>query len=200
VAFTGDNFTVASGGPAPDGSMRIRPVVLNQFVSDSYQKAIRNLIRHRPELIAPGHGSTIPVTGAMLSATQARIDKRASYYRKLIADPDCDFGMDATWVKIYPYQMVVAAGDSAPAHIRVCNYRSTPMRMEVSLALPSGWRTEPEVLRFEAPPKGKATCPFRLFTTRGGPALAPRFAITADVTVDGKRLGQITEAVINLKT
>jgi hypothetical protein len=28
---------------------------------------------------------------------------------------------------------------------------------------------------------------------------APRLAITADVTVDGKRLGQITEAVVNLK-
>jgi hypothetical protein len=107
--------------------------------------------------------------------------------------------MDATWVRIYPYQMVIAAGDSAPAQVRVHNYRSTPMKMEVALVLPSGWRTEPEVLRFEVPPKGRVSCPFRLFTTRDGPALTPRLAITADVTADGKRLGQITEAVVNLR-
>ena len=199
VAFTGDNYTISTGNPTPDGSMRIRPVVLNQFVSDSYQKAIRNLIKHRPDLIAPGHGSAIPVTEQMLLATKVRIDKRAAFYKKLIADPDCDFGLDATWVKIYPYQMVIAAGDSAPAQVRVRNYRSAPMKMEIALVLPSGWRAEPEVLRFEAPPKGRASCPFRLFTTRGVSPLTPRLAITADVTADGKHLGQITEAVVNLR-
>jgi len=198
VAFTGDNFTITSGNPTPDGSLRIRPVVLNQFVSDSYQKAIRTLIKHRPDLIAPGHGRPIPATEQMLLATQSRIDKRAAFYRKLIADPDCDFGLDATWVKIYPYQMVIAAGDSAPAQVRVHNYRATPMRMEVVLVLPSGWRTEPEVLRFEAPPKGTVSCPFRLYTARGGAVLTPRLAITAEVTADGKHLGQIAEAVVNL--
>jgi hypothetical protein len=56
-------------------------VVLNQFVSDSYQKAIRTLIEQRPDLIAPGHGSLIPVTEQMLLATKARIDRRAAYTR-----------------------------------------------------------------------------------------------------------------------
>jgi len=199
VAFTGDNFTVASGRPMPDGSMRIRPVVLNQFVSDSYQKAIRTLIEQRPDLIAPGHGSLIPVTEQMLLATKARIDRRAAYYKKLIADPDCDFGLDATWVRVYPYQMVIVAGGSAAAKVRVRNYRSTPMKLEVEPVLPPGWRSEPRILRFEAPPKGTATCPFRIYIARRGRLASPRLAITAEVTVDGKHLGQIAEAVVNLE-
>jgi glyoxylase-like metal-dependent hydrolase (beta-lactamase superfamily II) len=199
VAFTGDNYSIPADRPTSDGSMRIRPVFLNHFESDSYQKAIRTLIEHRPDLIAPGHGRPFPVTEQMLLVTKAKIDKRAEYYKNLIADPDCDFGLDATWVKIYPYQMVIAAGDSAPAQVRVHNYRSAPMKIEVAPVLPYGWRSEPEVLRFEAPPKGTVSCPFRLFTTRGGSVSAPRLAITADVTADGKRLGQIAEAVVNLR-
>ena len=198
VAFTGDNFTISAGNPMPDGSLRIRPVVLNEFVSDSYQKAIRNLIAHRPDVVAPGHGRPFPVTDQMLLATKARIDKRAAFYKKIIADPDCDFGMDPRWVRIYPYQMRIKAGQPLPAEVRVRNYRSRPMKMQVEFVLPAGWRSVPEVLRFEAPPKGHASCPFRLFTSRRTPSMAPRLAITAEVTADGKHLGQIAEALVNL--
>ena len=138
VVFTGDNFTVTTGRPMPDGSLRIRPVILNSFVSDSYQKAIRNLIEHQPDLMAPGHGPLIPVTAAMLEATRVRIDKRAEFYRKLIADPDTDFGLDPEWVQIYPYQMMLRLGEPASCEIRVHNYRQRPMRMKVSLVLPHG--------------------------------------------------------------
>ncbi len=198
VGFTGDAYSYSPDRPTPDGSMRIRPVFLNYFESDSYQKSIRNLIKYRPDVIAPGHGRPFPLTDEMIQATQALIDRHADYYRRLIADPDCDFGLDAQWVRIYPYQMFLKAGESAAAEIRVRNHRRRPMKIEVTLVLPAGWRAEPARLSLEAPAKGRASAPFRLVTARSGPASSPRLAIAADVSADGKHLGQIAEAIVNL--
>lgn len=198
IAFTGDNFTVTSGIPTPDGSLRIRPVVLNRFVSDSYQKAIRTLIELQPDLLAPGHGQMIPVTRESLLATQARIDKRAAFYRNLIADPDTDFGLDATWVSIYPYQIYAGAGQVVHAEIRVRNHRSYTMKVSVIPVLPRGWRADPEVLQFEVGARGRAACPFQMKIPESIRRISPRLAISAEVTADGRHLGQIAEAVVNL--
>lgn len=199
IGFTGDAYSHSPDFPTPDGSMRIRPVFLNHFESDSYQKSIRTLRRHRPEILAPGHGRPFPLTEPMLEATQRLIDRHARFYRELIADPDCDFGLDATWVKIVPYQMVIRPGEAAAAEVRVRNYRARPVRLQVSFALPPGWRAEPQTVRLEAPPKGNAAARFRLLTSRRLPGSSPRFAIAADVIADGKHLGQIAEAVVNLR-
>jgi glyoxylase-like metal-dependent hydrolase (beta-lactamase superfamily II) len=199
IAFTGDNFTVTSGIPTPDGSLRIRPVVLNRYVSDSYQKAIRNLIELEPDLLAPGHGQMIPVTRQSLLATQARIDKRAAFYRNLIADPDTDFGLDATWVSIYPYQMYARAGQVIDAEIRVRNYRSHIMKVEVKPVLPRGWRAEPDVLQFEVPARGKAASPFLFRIPHSIHRNFSRLAICAEITADGRHLGQIAEAIITIE-
>lgn len=72
------------------------------------------------------------------------------------------------------------------------------MKIEVALVLPAGWRTEPEVLHFEAPTRGHVSRSFRLFTTRDEAKRTPRLAIAADVIADGKHLGQITEAIVNI--
>jgi glyoxylase-like metal-dependent hydrolase (beta-lactamase superfamily II) len=198
VGFTGDAYSFSPERPTPDGSMRIRPVFLNYFESDSYQKSMRNLIKHRPDVIAPGHGRPFPLTDQMIQATQAVIDKHADFYRKLIADPDCDFGLDAQWIRIYPYQMFLRAGESAQAEIRVRNHRSTPMKIEVALVLPHGWRAEPGKLNIEVPSKARISRPFRLFAGRRDAKSSPRLAIAADVLAGGKHLGQIAEAVVNI--
>jgi hypothetical protein len=198
VGFTGDAYSFSPERPTPDGSMSIRPVFLNYFESDSYQKSIRNLIKHRPDIIAPGHGYPLRLTDQMIQATQAAIDKHADFYRKLIADPDCDFGLDAQWVRIYPYQMFLRTGELAPAEIRVRNHRSTPMKIEVALVVPDGWRTEPGKLSIEAPPKARVSRPFPPFAGGRDAKSSPRLAIAADVIVEGKYLGQIAEAIVNL--
>jgi len=72
------------------------------------------------------------------------------------------------------------------------------MKLEIALVLPEGWRAEPDLLRFEAPPRGHGRAEFLLRTTRELPHGQPRVAIAADVCADGNYLGQITEAVVDL--
>ncbi|MBI3696822.1 MAG: hypothetical protein HY238_18545, partial [Acidobacteria bacterium] len=147
---------------------------------------------------APGHGKPFLVNRGDLLATEEKLRKQKDLFQQVVADRDCDFGMDPSWGKIYPYQMVIKPGETARGEIRVQNYRAAPMKLEVALVLPEGWSSEPDVLRFEAPARGHGKASFLLRTARERPRGQPRVAIAADVMADGRYLGQITEAVVDL--
>ena len=197
VAFTGDAFFPYPQGAA-DGALRHNLIFRNHVESDSHLKSIRAILDHEPALIAPGHGRPFPVTRQVLLATEEKLRKQKDLFHQVIADPVPEFGMDPSWVKIYPYQISVKAGETTRGEIRVQNYRPAPMKLEVALVLPDGWSATPDVLRIEAPPRGHARAEFVLRTARELPHGQPRVAIAADVVADGKYLGQITEAVVDL--
>lgn len=196
VAFTGDAFFAPS--QAPTGVLRHNLIFRNHVESDSHLKSVRNLIEHEPNLIATGHGEPYLVTRAEMLATEEKMQKQEALFKGIIADPDVNFGLDPSWCSIYPYQMLVAAGTRSTAEVRVRNYRSAPMKMEVALVAPPEWQVEPEVLKFEVPPGTQARKPFAFQIPRDWRPKLPRFAVAADVLCDGKYLGQITEAVVEI--
>jgi glyoxylase-like metal-dependent hydrolase (beta-lactamase superfamily II) len=198
VAFTGDAFFSNPTAPMSDGALRHNLIFRNHVESDSHLKSIRNILNHEPNLIAPGHGRPFLVNRADLLATEQKLRKQKDLFEELVADRDANFGMDPSWVKIYPYQMVIKPGETARGEIRVQNYRAAPMKVEVALVLPEGWSAEPEVLRFEAPARAHASSGFLLKTSHELPRGQNRVAIAADVVSDGQYLGQITEAVVDL--
>jgi glyoxylase-like metal-dependent hydrolase (beta-lactamase superfamily II) len=196
VAFTGDAFFANS--QAPTGALRHNLIFRNHVESDSHLKSIRNLIEHEPTLIAPGHGEPYLVTRAEMLATEERMQKQEQVFRGIIADPDVNFGLDPSWCSIYPYQMLVTPGTRTTAEIRVRNYRSAPMKMEVALLGPREWKIEPEVLAFDAAPGVQTRRTFAISVSPDWLPKLSRFAVAADVRCDGKYLGQITEAVVDL--
>jgi len=198
IAFTGDAFFPLPNATQSEGAMRHNLIFRNHVESDSHLKSIRNIIDHQPNLIAPGHGKPFLINRADMLATEEKLRKQKDLFHQVVADAEPEYGMDPSWVKIYPYQMAIRAGETARAEIRVQNYRPKPVKMEVALVLPEGWAAEPDVLRFEAPPRGHARQAVQIRTTRERPRGLSRVAIAADVTCDGKYLGQITEAVVDL--
>ncbi len=196
VAFTGDAFFQPSD--PSQGVLRHNLIFRNQVESDSHVKSIRNLVEHEPTLIAPGHGRPFLVTREELLATEQKMRRQEGLFQGLIADPDTNFGLDPSWCSIYPYQMLVKPGESVRAEIRVRNYRKSPVELDVALVAPSAWRVEPDILRLEAPATARAVQAFRLQIPKDWRPPSPRLAIAADVVCDGKYLGQITEAVVDL--
>ena len=106
--------------------------------------------------------------------------------------------MDPSWVKIYPYQIITQPGRRQELQVRVQNYKPSPMKMEVALVVPSEWRIEPDVARFEVPPRSHGQHPVHITVPASWKPPSPRLAIAADVMCDGKYLGQITEAVVDI--
>ncbi len=196
VAFSGDAFFQPSD--PTQGVLRHNLIFRNHVESDSHIKSIRNLIEHEPAVIAPGHGKPFLVSREELLATEQKMRQQERLFGGVIADPDTNFGLDPSWCSIYPYQMLIKPGDVAAAEIRVRNYRKEAIRIEVALVAPPEWRIEPDVLRFEVPGGSMKAQAFGLQVPRDWHPSSPRFAIAADVVCDGRYLGQITEAVVDL--
>jgi glyoxylase-like metal-dependent hydrolase (beta-lactamase superfamily II) len=196
VAFTGDAFfQYPDSGP---GVLRHNLIFRNHVESDSHLKSIHTLIDHEPNLMAPGHGRPFLVNREDLMATEQKMRRQEQLFHELIADPDVNFGLDPSWCSIYPYEMLLKPGDSIRAELRVQNYRSAPMKMEIALVAPFEWRIEPDLLRFEAPARTKSSQPFQVYVPRDWLPASPRFALAADVMCDGKYLGQIAEAIVDI--
>jgi glyoxylase-like metal-dependent hydrolase (beta-lactamase superfamily II) len=197
VAFTGDAFFFPN--PRNDGTLRHNLIFRNHVENDSHLKSVRNLIEHEPTLIAPGHGKPYPVNRELMLATEQKFRRQQQYFVDLLPEGETNLGLDPSWVSIYPYQILLAPGEKQNLHVRVRNYKPSPVKMEVGLVAPSEWRLQPDVLKFEVPAQSETRRPIEIMAPRSWAARGPRFAIAADVLCDGAYLGQITEAVVEMR-
>jgi glyoxylase-like metal-dependent hydrolase (beta-lactamase superfamily II) len=196
VAFTGDAFFP---NPRNDGTLRHNLIFRNHVENDSHMKSIRTLIEREPGTICPGHGRPYPVDRSILLATEQKLRKQQQFFGDLLPEGETDFGLDPSWVRLYPYQMLIAPGESQELTIHVQNYKASPMKAEVALVAPGEWKIAPDVATISVPARGKATQKVSITIPRDWQAPGPRFAIAADVRCDGKYLGQITEAVVEMR-
>ena len=194
VAFTGDAFFP----PREPGILRHNLIFRNHVENDSHLKSIRNLIEHEPELIAPGHGKPFAVNRELMEATLGNFQRQQQWFFDLLPDEETDFGLNPSWVSIYPYQAVVPPGGELRLEVRARNYYATLMKLEVALVTPAEWTVAPDVARFEVAPRSTAVQAVRLGVPVGWQTPGPRFAIAADVMRNGKYLGQVTEAVVEV--
>jgi glyoxylase-like metal-dependent hydrolase (beta-lactamase superfamily II) len=196
VAFTGDALFP---NPRNDGTLRHNLIFRNHVENDSHLKSIHNLIEHEPTLIAPGHGRAYPVDKPILLATEQKLRKQQQLFFDVLPEGEVNFGLDPSWVKIYPYQLLLGPGERQRAEVRVRNYKPAAMKIEVAIIAPSEWRIEPDLLRFEIPAGSQKAQAFEVTLPKDWAAPSDRFAIAADVRSDGKYLGQITEAVVDMR-
>jgi glyoxylase-like metal-dependent hydrolase (beta-lactamase superfamily II) len=196
VAFTGDAFFAKE----KDGALRHNLIFRNHVENDSHLKSIHNLIAHEPAMICPGHGRPFAVDKPAMLATLDKFKKQQQFFFDLLPDGEADFGLDPSWVSIYPYQIVLAPGERQRLELRVRNYHPRPMKVEIALVAPGEWRIEPDVVRVEVAAGAHGSGAFHVTVPVGWLAPAPRFAIAADVARDGKYLGQITEAVVEVRS
>jgi len=196
VAFTGDAFFPTQ----KDGALRHNLIFRNHVENDSHLKSIRNLIEHEPEMICPGHGRPFAVDRQAMLTTLDKFKKQQQFFFDLLPDGEADFGLDPSWVSIYPYQAVLARGERQSLELRVRNYHQRPMKIEIALVAPAEWKIEPDVVHLEVAAGAQARGEVNVTVPAGWSAREPRFAIAGDVMCDGRYLGQITEAVVELRS
>jgi hypothetical protein len=196
VAFTGDAFFLPN--PKNDGTLRHNLIFRNHVENDSHLKSIRNLIEHEPEMICPGHGKSYPVDKQTMLATEQKFRTQQQLFADLLPEGESNFGLDPSWVSIYPYQPLMARGKPQTLQIRARNYNRAPMKLEVALVAPSEWRITPDVVQMEIAAGASGTRSVEVLIPADWAAPGPRFAIAADVVRDRKYLGQVTEAVVEV--
>ncbi|MBZ5543263.1 MAG: MBL fold metallo-hydrolase [Acidobacteriia bacterium] len=196
VAFTGDALFPAD--PGAPYQLRHNLIFRNWVENDSHVRSLRTILEHEPTLIAPGHGKPFLGVKEDMEDLKHRLEKHQEYFYSVIADPDCNFGMNPSWVRLYPYQLQARAGSSVPVELHVRNYRAKPMQMEAALVLPAGWGASPEVAELSVPASGDSSAGFTLTVPQDWDRAMPRVALAADIMADGQYLGEIAEGVVDV--
>ncbi|MDQ1471066.1 MAG: hypothetical protein QOJ99_2546 [Bryobacterales bacterium] len=198
IAFTGDAF-MAGGAD----ELRHNLIYRNEVKSGDHLLSIRNILDFEPHLIAPGHGQPFDLSRKMSEAFAAKMIRQDEFFKDLISDPDTDVGLDPGWAHLYPYQALASPGQTKQFEFRVRNLRRTPINVQMMLVLPKTWRSSPSKVRVRALPGETASVTVGITIPaawRGaGPGAGSRVAIAADVMMDGKYLGQIAEAVVDVR-
>jgi glyoxylase-like metal-dependent hydrolase (beta-lactamase superfamily II) len=194
VAFTGDAFFNYD----KTNRMTHNLIYRNDVKTGDYLRSIRNIERMRPHLIAPGHGEPFVLTDQMVQDFAKRVARQDEIFATLIADPVTDFGLDPSWVQIYPYQAVATAHEPCPLEIRVRNHGPQPMTVEIALSLPPAWISTPSKVELSLPARSSASRRINITIPRSAYKAGERRAIAADVLANGVHLGQIAESVIDM--
>jgi glyoxylase-like metal-dependent hydrolase (beta-lactamase superfamily II) len=193
VAFTGDAFFNYDKGRKMTHNLIYR----NDIKTGDYLQSWRNLVEMRPSVIAPGHGEPFALTEEMLTSFEASVKLQDGIFKELIADPDTDVGLDPSWVQIYPYQAAASRGQPVKLELRVRNHHAVAINVELAMILPVGWGCSPQRVRLTTPAGEVSVAPVEItipFRWNG----TGRRAIAADVKVDGRYVGQIAEAVVDV--
>jgi hypothetical protein len=187
--------------------MRIRHNVIyaNHVEADSFLKSVGSLLRFEPEIIAPGHGPAFDVTRADLEAYRDRMAEQTRQWEGLLPEAsdgpgrEPGYGLDPRWATFYPYQMHTDADGRLATEVRLRNYGDRPVAAAVSLAVPRDWERAPAACELVLPAGGTGVARFTLGVPRDFWWPASRVAIAADVTLDGRRVGQVAEGVVDLE-
>jgi glyoxylase-like metal-dependent hydrolase (beta-lactamase superfamily II) len=196
VAFTGDAFFPTGSG---ESMLRHNLIFRNWVENDSHLKSMRTILEHEPNVVAPGHGKPFISNKTDLENLKKRLEDQQKYFFDVIADPDCNFGLNPSWVRFYPYQLQIKAGSGTDLELRVRNYRAQAMHLEALLVLPAGWKASPEVVELTISPGQDGSGGFSVSVPEDWDRNRPRVALAADVKADGKYLGQLAEGVADIQ-
>jgi hypothetical protein len=188
IAFSGDN--VFPPGFVPSLIYR------NHVHRTSHQRTALLYKDYRPQVLCSGHGlfTNIPPEGYELFLSNA--EKLTALFDTLLPDGSGILGIEPSWIQIFPYQMAGEPGGKISGEIRVQN----PLPKESSIAwcwaVPEGWAATPSEGSVRVKAGQRATVTFTLAIAGSYSFAHPKQAIAIDVSVDGKALGQIAEAVV----
>jgi hypothetical protein len=167
--------------------------------SGDHLKSIRNVLEFEPNIIAPGHGRPFLIDRETALNFEQKAKRQDAFFSELIADPVTNMGLDPTWISIYPYQLMILAGQTRQIEIRVRNYRPSRIQIQAALVLPEGWRATPARIELAVPANAEAKADASIGVPANWSNPLSRMAIALDVMLDDKYLGQITESVVDVR-
>jgi hypothetical protein len=119
-------------------------------------------------------------------------------YKELLPDPNYEYQFDPFWVSAYPYRVDLQQEREAVATITVRNFRAKPQQHHIRLRLPPGISAEPAVLEDTLEPKSRRSYKVKL-TADPARVSAGVQMIPFDITLDGKRHGELFDFLIQAK-
>ena len=209
VLFTGDDTW---NRKFPEKTMNGPLVPQNEYLLDSgFIACARKMIACRPDLVCPAHTEEFRPTAQDLQAFLDWALRLRETMTSLIDQPDPNFGLDYRWCYFYPYRVEAAPGGRVRLELRLRNHLFRSANVGIKLRLPSGFSCPFPERTVSIAGKSQVAVPFDVgraatdMSKIGGPRTSPgissrptsRRVITADITINGRRIGEYAEALVD---
>lgn len=196
VVFTGDNLFGDPADPAQNGHESVN-ARNSAIIEEGYLVAAKYLQKLQPDIIMGAHGVLMTEPAAFIERYHDWALRIIGKYKELLPGTNYEYLFDPYWVSAYPYRVDVAGG-AAEVSITVRNFRATPQQHRVVLQLPPGLQADPVVLEGSVPPKSRQSYKVKL-TADPEKLPAGVLMVPMDITLDGKRLGQLFDFIVQAR-
>lgn len=194
VAFSGDEVNQRQ-----EGQFASNNIWRNHVHANSHEITGRLYLEHQPELTCPGHGGPFEMGPEHWDGFNAWCLKEQAHWRDLAAPENLEEAVYPDYVFLYPYQAPVSPGGEVRMQVWFENIFEHTSTLEYRLVLPEGWAAEPKRGTLTAAKGEKKIFDFVLRVPANQSTTYRRQAFTLDATVDGRYLGQLAEAVVDLR-
>lgn len=195
VVFTGDNLFGDPADPAQNGHECVN-ARNSAIIEEGYLVAAKYLQQLKPDIIMGAHGVLMTEPAAFVDRFHDWALRAIRKYKALLPDANYEYGYDPYWVSAYPYRVDVSK--ETEVSITVRNFRDKPQQHRVALQLPPGLKAEPAVLEGSVAPKSRQSFKVKL-TADTAKLPADVQMVPMDITLDGKRYGQLFDFIIQAK-
>ena len=193
VLFTGDNTW---NKKSPE-KRRNGPLVPHNeyFLDGGFIACARKMLECRPDLVCPAHTEEYSPSREDLEEFLGWACDLREVMTSLIDQPDPNFGMDYRWCHFYPYRLRSSPGENIRLELRLRNHLFNPADIRIALKLPPGIACDFPDRDISVAGKTQVAVPFDL--VKSAAAGTERQVITADITINGRRIGEYAEALID---
>ncbi|MCX7420855.1 MAG: MBL fold metallo-hydrolase [Planctomycetia bacterium] len=197
IAFTGDNLF---GNPADIKQNGHEAVVARNsaIFEEGYLLGSKYLKDLKPDIVMGSHSYVMHEPADFLSRYHEWSKEIVQHYRELLPDSDYEYLFDPYWVSAYPYRVDFSQNNVQQVTVTVRNFRKSAQRHHIELKLPPGMTAEPAVLEGTINGRSRQSYPVKLSVNRdvvpSGVQIVP-----FDITLDGKRYGELFDFLIRAK-
>ncbi len=193
VMFTGDNTWNKLHPDQP----RNGPLVPQNIyqLDGGFIICAEKMLEYGPDLVCPAHTEEYAPSRADLEEFRGWALELREVMTGLIAQPDPGFGMDYQWCRLYPYRQEVRPGETFRVELRLRNHLWRPATVRVRLRYPESLACGEPLQEFTVGPRQQVAVPFILQRLEGAPG--GREVLTADLTINGRRVGEYAECLVD---
>ena len=191
VVFTGDNLFGDPSDPAQNGHECVN-ARNSAIIDEGYLVAAKYLQKLQPNIIMGAHGVLMTEPAAFIERYHDWALRAIRKYKELLPDENYEYLFDPYWVSAYPYRVDVSK--ETEVSITVRNFRDRQQHC-VTLKPPPGLKAEPAELVGTVGPKSRQSFKVKL-TPDLDKLPAGVQMVPMDITLDGKRYGELFDFVI----
>ena len=199
ISFTVDGKKILCAGDqyADGDSLFLNYVYKNRFSYEDFIYSAELYRKLSPDLILTGHWQYESRGEEYLQQLMQRGRELAGLHRKLLPDSAVDFDPDQRIAVCHPYQVIAEEGSIRKLTVKVVNPYEEDTEAEISLVLPRQVSTvnEKSIRMFLQHGETKNA----IFELKLGNEKIRRARIGVEMSMNGKRMGQVTEAIVTCK-